>query len=336
MAFFAVMALLCREDAALPLAIYGLLSLFRRETRLSGAVVAVGSALWFSAAVLWIIPHFAPEGRMANLERWSALGATAPEVAYNMAMHPGRVLSALFSPAVKQLLLPLLFLPLLDPKTVLPLLPPVALCVLSSFSEQAALRGAYPALFIAYLFAGAVRVLAYPGIKEALSRARVCLLVSLALIGFNLRQLPWPESLRGAGAAELGLAALRPALAPQRVLAQGSILPHVGWPKEAEMLGAPGARPFEYYDTILLSSAQNPWPLQEQDVREVEFKLRRSRKWEVRRLGSIVAFQKRERSGRHAPAIVSTCIGEGPILPFSEEIGPCCSVENRPLHPGKV
>ena len=292
-ALFAVLALLCREDVALPLAVYGALRACDRRFRVPGLVLAGAAACWFCFTVLWLIPHFAVRGQMYGLSRWAAYGSSAPEIALGMLRNIGTILPTLFTPGVVRLFSALLFLPLFDLKTVLPLLLPLLICTTSSAPEQVQLNGAYSALFVAYLFAGTVRVLSRPAMLRACAAPRVALCITLGLAWSNVRQVPWPATAAFRSASETHQALTQLHYENERVLAQASILPQLGWPKQADFISGDTHQPYETYDQILLSETLSPFPMGRQELRELAERLRRSGKWEEEQFGTIRRFRRR-------------------------------------------
>lgn len=301
MVLFTVLACACREDVALSLAVFGALTALRRRERTAGLLLFGAAAIWSVAMIFFVVPKFAVFGLTDNLARWAEFGSTVGQIAVGMASHPLIVLSALLRPSVVKLFLPLIFLPLLDLRAMLPIAFPLALCALSSFEEQNLFQGAYSALFIAYLFTGTVRALSWLSSRKAFADSRIALTIVLILIGQNVRQLPLPPNFNGVTEAHRAINALLPALKAHRVLAQGTILPHLDWPKEIQMLGSPGAAGYDHFDYILLSEEQNPWPIEQQEIREIKFQLSRSKEWERLDRGQITVFHQIGESKNRSP-----------------------------------
>ncbi len=289
-ALFCVLALLCREDVALPLAIYGGCCALERRQRAWGVALFSVSFLWAATSILIIIPAFAPAGAMDSLDRWSALGNTVPQIAFGILTHPLLVLKGWVSSGVFHLFAALLFLPLLDPKTILPLFLPLSICALSSYSVQRNFEGAYAALYIAYLFAGTIRVLSWDIFAKLRDDRRVLLSVAALLLALNLRLLPWPHALPGGGEARRAVGQLNSQIVGKKVLAQASILPQLGWPKETAILSAKPPAPYDHYDYILLSDELEPFPLQTAQIRELSYSLSRSRQWRREVRGLLEVF----------------------------------------------
>ena len=109
-----VIALLCKEDAALAVAVMGLL-VARRHDRRVGAVTAAVGAAWYLACVLVIIPW--ADGGQAPFYAayYPGLGTGFASVAFNSVRHPSRIHRILaFRPRqtyLRQLIVPVAFLP---------------------------------------------------------------------------------------------------------------------------------------------------------------------------------------------------------------------------------
>ncbi len=132
---FAVLAMACKEDMPLVVAMLGLYAgLAQRRWSFGGLTVGL-SLLWFFAAVFLIQPRFASEGNI-QLDRYAWLGSGPLEMLVNAVTQPGLVLEHLWHqvnlPAyLFDLFLPTAFLALFSPLTLIPMLPPLAVNLLS-------------------------------------------------------------------------------------------------------------------------------------------------------------------------------------------------------------
>jgi hypothetical protein len=229
---------------------------------------------------------------MAGSERWAAYGTTPAQIALGLATHPFDLLANLCNPGVLRLFGCLLFLPLLDLATLVPVLIPLAVLASSSFSLQANLGGAYAAPFVPYFFLGAIRVLARPRVGRWLSHPHVAAVGCVLLLAVNLRDLPTTRPVAGVAQAHRLLAGVNARPVPTRVLAQGSILPHLGWPAESAMLGAPTARDADHYDLVLIGTNLPPWPLTVEQLTALQTTLQRSGRWRMTEGGPIACFER--------------------------------------------
>lgn len=132
---FLMLAMACKEDMPLVAAMIGLyVGLARQQWRLAGLVIGM-SALWFGIAVFIIQPQFAAGGNI-QLDRYAWLGDGLPEMAQTLLTQPVRVFDHLWNRAhlpeyLFRLFFPTAFLALFSPLTLLPMLPSLAVNLLS-------------------------------------------------------------------------------------------------------------------------------------------------------------------------------------------------------------
>ncbi len=162
------LALLVREDVSLIIICFGLYGALRKRSwRWILAPLFMG-ALWFIGAINILSAlnktHYSTYKYLAY---YSYLGTGFLDIIKNLFLHPGRLIGHLLTPTVFLgnmnllffLLLPLAFLPLLDPKTLLLGAPFFAQSFLSSGAyENATIHR--PAIVIPFLFATAINGLA--------------------------------------------------------------------------------------------------------------------------------------------------------------------------------
>jgi uncharacterized membrane protein len=135
-ALFAVLAMACKEDIGLTLAMLGLyIMLARRRWRWGGATALLGVA-WFAIAVFLIQPQFSPTGGNIQAERYAWLGDTPLAMLGTLLHHPGMVWDHVWQQAnlpgyLGGLLLPTAFFSALSPLAWLPALPSLAINLLS-------------------------------------------------------------------------------------------------------------------------------------------------------------------------------------------------------------
>ncbi len=132
---FALLAMACKEDMPLVVAMLGLYAgLAQKRWRLAGLTIGV-SALWFVAAVFVIQPRFAAGGNI-QLDRYAWLGSNPPEMARTLLTRPDIVLPHLWGRVnllgyLSALFFPVAYLALFSPLTLLPMLPTLAVNLLS-------------------------------------------------------------------------------------------------------------------------------------------------------------------------------------------------------------
>lgn len=166
---FAVLALTVREDVALVVAAFGLVALIdRRRWYWTAAPLALGAA-WFAAS-LHLAASLNAYDQYKYLRYYGWLGENAGDIVVNFFRHPLRWLPRLVSLWDLEFLLgaflPLLFLPLLRPKWLVPALPILFQLLLLNSSGEQLLQIHYPALLVPFLFIAtiaAVRSLAMGG-----------------------------------------------------------------------------------------------------------------------------------------------------------------------------
>ena len=147
--------LLCREDLAAVTALMGLCALLQPNAptlRPAGWLVFVSSLLWLVVFVGVVAPRFAPSAGGSLDAHFGHLGGSFGSAVLSVFTQPGAVLAHLLQPAkltyLPRVLAPLLFLPLLAPRCLLPALPVLGMLMLSQFETTTQLRSHYltPAL----------------------------------------------------------------------------------------------------------------------------------------------------------------------------------------------
>ncbi len=132
---FALLAMACKEDMPLVVAMLGLYAgLARRRWRLAGLTLAL-SALWFGLAFFLIQPRFAAGGNI-QLDRYAWLGDSPAAMLVTLLTRPALVFNHVWYQAdlpgyLISLFFPTAFLALFSPLTLLPMLPPLAVNLLS-------------------------------------------------------------------------------------------------------------------------------------------------------------------------------------------------------------
>jgi uncharacterized membrane protein len=163
LSLFAVLAV--KENMALTMAGFGLyLLLFRREKRLGLSVAAI-SLCWLFIAQ-WIVIPFAQGTALFEMDARHFIGRYDPnvgqsygEILWNIVRHPLRIANyAVADPEKRtylfQLFLPLAFVPLAVPETLLISVPVLAQNLLSGYRGQYAILAQYSAEIIPFLFYG--------------------------------------------------------------------------------------------------------------------------------------------------------------------------------------
>ncbi|MBK6579677.1 MAG: DUF2079 domain-containing protein [Sandaracinaceae bacterium] len=142
--------LACREDLAAITALTGLVALLQPSTvamRAAGRSVFMGSLLWLVVFVGMVAPRFAPAAGGSLDAHFGHLGGSFGSALAAVFTQPAAVLAHLTQPDklsyLPRVLAPLLFLPLLAPRFLLPALPVLGMLMLSQFETTTQLRSHY-------------------------------------------------------------------------------------------------------------------------------------------------------------------------------------------------
>ena len=133
---FVVLAMACKEEIPVVLAIYGLWSiLFQRRWRTGLTIVVLG--LVWTGVGLYIVHVFSPVGHTLLAPRYGALGSTPTQVVKNILRHPvsairAHVLEHAHLLYIRSLFAPTAYLALLAPWVWVLMLPTLALNLFSS------------------------------------------------------------------------------------------------------------------------------------------------------------------------------------------------------------
>ena len=174
-----VVVLACREDLALVVTFLGVLLVVQGRRR-AGLLTVLAGLTWLVVATQVIQPHFA--GSFVHVAFLDRYGSSIGEIAATMAGDPGRVLGDLFTSQngvfVVALLGPVLFLPLLAPRYLIPILPLEVLYLLSSRDVAHTIEAQYTVSAIAFVFVAAA--MALPRLDRLVQRASAGTLVPAA------------------------------------------------------------------------------------------------------------------------------------------------------------
>lgn len=132
-----LLAMGCREDIALLVFLMGsYIWLIQHQRRWGWVIMGLG-ALWFGTANFVIIPLFSPAGENIHLTRYGRWGASLGQVIGNLLLHPIDAFYFVFSGDRlrywARLTMPVAFMALLDPLTLLMALPVMTVNTLSSY-----------------------------------------------------------------------------------------------------------------------------------------------------------------------------------------------------------
>ncbi len=179
-ASFALLAMLARSDVALVVAMFGVYAFFTRRRWPYVVLPLLLGLSYFALSTFVILPSFDnlgppiattgttgtgymscwPCGHNPQLAYYGHLGSTGPEIVQYIVTHPVDIARIVFTPAkigyLIALLLPLLFLPLLELRPLVLGFPVLALNLLSLRSSQYSIEHQYSLLIIPGLFAAAI------------------------------------------------------------------------------------------------------------------------------------------------------------------------------------
>jgi uncharacterized membrane protein len=157
------LALLCKEDVALAMALLGLLVAFRGE-RGRGVIVAALSTVWFFLATRVIIPAQNGIGPFYDAF-FGGLGDSPGEVVYNSARHPATTFELATDGARQswywKMLSPWALLPLLDLRVMLIAAPMIFVNITTVFVYTRDYRYHYSALIVAVCAVATVEAIAW-------------------------------------------------------------------------------------------------------------------------------------------------------------------------------
>lgn len=145
--------LLSREDLCITAAFLGVLLIIEGSRR-AGLVTMFVSAVWLAIDLKLVIPHYA--GSFVQTSFLDRYGSGPGEIVGYLVVHPWRividVMTAQNAEFVWLILAPVVFLPLIAPKYLIPMLPLQLLYLLSSRPAAHTIEGQYSVSAIAFVF----------------------------------------------------------------------------------------------------------------------------------------------------------------------------------------
>jgi uncharacterized membrane protein len=182
-AVFALIALACKEDVALALAVMGILVAWRGRRRI-GMIVFAGSVAWYVLATRVIIPLSNGIGPFYDTF-FGDLGKNPAEVGVHVVTHPGEALDlATRGDRIRyyeMTFTPVAFLPLLALPVLLIGGPMLAVNVLSSFPYTREIRYHYASLVLVGVILATVEAIAFVGKRAGTRRFLVGLVIATSL-----------------------------------------------------------------------------------------------------------------------------------------------------------
>ncbi len=158
---FAVLAMGTKEQVSLSVMMMGLYVLLIQRNLKWGAFTVGVALVWVIVALGVIIPHFNPTEASPYLSRYDALGASPREILTTFLSNPRSVLSSLSEPAkveyLRSLFVPVVFLPILSPLTLVFAFPDLGLNLLSNFPAMYSGGYHYGSVIVPFLIISAVK-----------------------------------------------------------------------------------------------------------------------------------------------------------------------------------
>jgi len=155
---FLLLSLLVREDVALVVVMFGVLALIDRRPMRWALVPIAAGILWFAAA-LQLTGYFNVSGSNKFLSFYSWLGETPGEIVKNFFLKPHLVLKQVISfnniLLAVGLLMPLIFLPILKLRYLIPVALTAGQLFLTGVSSTVILQTHYAALIVPFLYIAA-------------------------------------------------------------------------------------------------------------------------------------------------------------------------------------
>ena len=188
-------ALACKEDAALAVAVLGLVIAFKHRQRALGALTTVAGVAWFMICTKAIIP-LANGGRAPFYTTFfPGLGTSVPAILVNLVVHPTRWLKRVLARSrwtyYAQLLWPVALLPLLSPGVLAIGGPQLMVNTLSGDNYTHNIQYHYTAIVIAAVFLALVEGVARRGRNPTGHRFLVGLVLAASLAA-NVAWSPSP------------------------------------------------------------------------------------------------------------------------------------------------
>jgi len=187
-------ALACKEDAALAVLTLGLVLAVRGQRR-AGLLTAAAGAGWFLLATRVLIPAAGGGDGPFYQELFPGFGDSLAEIAWNMVVHPSRLVELASMPDrvtyYWQVLAPVAFLPLAAPLVLLVGAPQAVANVTSGHTLTHDFRFHYTAIVLAAVFLATVEGMAWAGRGRTARRALVALLL-VTSVAANVAWSPSP------------------------------------------------------------------------------------------------------------------------------------------------
>jgi len=188
-----LIAMLCRADLGLAIAGLGVL-LMTQGYRRRGGITAIVGLTWALGFLFVVQPHLG-DG-VSQLQAYAAFGDTPASVAWGILTHPVQLFEQVFSRENFQLLVylfaPVLFLPFLSPRYLLPVIP-LQVLYLAGDVSAATRYGPQAVAITAFIFLSAPRGLSRLGrvnVERVTIDRRVLITMAVAALSFFVLYAP--------------------------------------------------------------------------------------------------------------------------------------------------
>lgn len=303
---FLFLAFLIKEDVFLYAAGFGCCALFWKGRRAHGLLTVVLSAVFALLVTKWFVPltgNTILRGSVANFKAYGADGGSLlktfiehPFLIFNIMFGDPRKIETMFS-----LIYPLLFLPLFTPVAVMTALPllPVFMHLTGRDDDFYNLHFHYAGAVIPFVFFAFICGFSnlYHRIKNLRFGKTVLAVLMLALLfinggsyrssrydGGNLESIKWAK-----------------AVPPGNVVTHGHLMPYIGhrhfnyyFAQPWELMQNPYYRYYHNADYYLFDYSVNPYPMDEEYLRNFQVKIQARVEYELIRTDGIRFFFKRK------------------------------------------
>ncbi|MFQ5911839.1 MAG: DUF2079 domain-containing protein [Nitrospinota bacterium] len=258
-----VLAFMTKEDVPIYLFVFGLwMAVVLKEKRV-GLATAGLSFLWAVLALQVVMPAFSHAKELSGIHymgRWGQWGETPVEALVGVLTDPGGVFEKVWTyrkaRSLFNLFGPFLFLPLLAPSTLLLVVLPIGVNLLSTIDVQSRIGMYYATPVLPYLFLGTVRVLRKLELRRGPGRGVLALAALVFLVGVansSFWDLVRPRRLSITQVHRAGWAIAASIPPDASVSAMNHVFPHVQ--RRDWIYVFPDIRDAEY---ILLDTRGNP------------------------------------------------------------------------------
>ncbi|WP_013323747.1 DUF2079 domain-containing protein [Gloeothece verrucosa] len=261
-----IIILSCKAILALTVAAMGIWLLIFEKKRTCGTIAIIAGIAWFLIATEIIIPYFTGTDAAVQMadERYSYLGNSLGEIALNLLLKPGLVLSKLFSlPNLEYLIL--LFIPViwgLSPRYLTPLIaaiPALGLNLITDYAAQKNLTQQYSLPILPFLLLAVITTLAHG--KGWIKKPRW--MIVWALVGFlALAKYGYFGSLylKSLDTWQATREAITQIKTPGGVLTTSPIAPHLTHRSLIKLaIAGSESLPLDQFDYILLDQRHPGW-----------------------------------------------------------------------------